>query len=63
MVGNGTKRWWTCRHQKSCKNCGRILEWSLRDNKECPDWQHYNAFAQHYKGLFAKDLDNLPIEE
>ena len=29
-----------CWHQRSCKVCGKVLEWSL-DKSECPDYPDY----------------------
>jgi len=63
VVGGGTKRWYSCRHQRSCKNCGKILEWSLKNKEDCPDWQKGEAVERIFRRRFAADLDNLPIEE
>lgn len=62
VVGGGIKKWYNCIHQKSCKKCGKIVEWYLKNNEECPDF-HRNVFRNHYRKLFDADLDGLPTEK
>lgn len=31
-----------CWHQRSCQNCGKVLEWFLSE-KECPDYKEPDA--------------------
>lgn len=60
ITTGGTKKWYICRHQKSCKKCGKIVEWSLRDEKECPEWNSRNdTWWGRLKSLDLPDLDDL----
>ena len=61
--GGGFKRWYYCIHQKSCKKCGKLVEWSLKNYDECPDWKRYDRLSDHLRKLLDPDLDSLPIEE
>ena len=31
-------KYWNCRHELACSDCGKILQWSLKA-KDCPDYQ------------------------
>lgn len=59
-VTDGTiRKWYSCRHQKACKRCGKVVEWMLKDPNECPDFQGITRMWDwHYKitGTYPKDI-------
>jgi hypothetical protein len=59
-VTDGTvRKWYSCRHQKSCKKCGKIVEWQLRDHNECPEYERVQALWGWYDrmtGTYPKDI-------
>jgi hypothetical protein len=37
---------YSCFHQKSCKNCGKVVDYFLDDKKECPDYKECSCGMQ-----------------